>query len=308
VSDLARITPVAPYSLARTVGPFARFPEELVDHVHDHGYRRAFQTSRGLTLLEVSQMPNPDLDHPVEIGLLSQSHPDDSVEPILTVRRMLAADESIQPLYAQMQHHSFLAFLAESLRGLRRTIAASPFEGLVFSILAQLISIRGAAVIRGRFVRAFGSSLEFEGQEYWAFPEPGSVQEATVDDLCRLGMTGAKARAIQTVARLADSGELDRDQLQRLPDDTVVKYLVSMPGIGPWTAEWFMINVLGRMSIVPAGDLGIRRVTGRWLLQESMPSPNEVRNVYAPFGEYAGYVAYYVLSAERFKLELPSSN
>jgi DNA-3-methyladenine glycosylase II len=308
VSDLARFTPVAPYSLSRTVGPFARFSEELVNHVVQNGYRRAFQTSRGLILLEVIQTPSPDLDQTVEIRVLDQANQDEANASILTVRRMVAADEPIQPLYSAMQHHSSLAFLAESLRGLRRTITASPFEGLVFSILAQLISIRGAAVIRGRFVRAFGTPYEFEGQEYWVFPEPGAIRGTTVDDLCRLGMTSAKARAIQTAANLADSGELDRDQLLRLPDDAVMEYLVSLPGIGPWTAEWFMITVLGRKSVVPAGDLGIRRVTGKWLLNGSMPSPKEVRRAYAPFGEYAGYVAYYVLSAERFGLELPSSH
>jgi 3-methyladenine DNA glycosylase/8-oxoguanine DNA glycosylase len=112
-------------------------------------------------------------------------------------------------------------------------------------------------------------------------------------------MTRAKAGAIQEVGKLCAAGELDRAQLNRATDQDVIRHLIALPGIGPWTAEWFLINVLGRMSVVPAGDLGIRRSTGAWLLDGDLPSPAQVRQIYEPFGELRAYVAYYVLSAER---------
>jgi DNA-3-methyladenine glycosylase II len=78
--------------------------------------------------------------------------------------------------------------------------------------------------------------------------------------------------------------------------------------VGRWTAEWFLVNVLGRSNVVPAGDLGIRRETGRWFFGGESPSELETRRFYERFGELQGYVAYYVLSAARLQLELPASD
>jgi DNA-3-methyladenine glycosylase II len=304
---LHALVPAVPYSLERTVRPFARFPEELVDLVHGRSFRRAFHAGDGYVLLQASQEESGDLDRPVVIDVLAVDGSPIIDEAVTSLSRMLAVNEAIDPVYRLMKDRLELEYISRHLRGLRRTLDPTPFEGLVFSILAQLISIRGAAVVRSRFVQAFGASIHFEGQDYWSFPEPAAVQNASIDQLCGLGMTGAKARAIQTVARLAASGELDLHQLTQQSDSEVLAHLISLPGIGPWTAEWFLIRVLGRMAIVPAGDLGIRRVTGKWLLNGDMPSAAEVREVYEPFGDLRGYVAYYVLSAERVQLQMPGA-
>lgn len=304
----ARIRPARPYSLEMTVGAFRRFPHESVDRVGDFGYRRAFKCDDRLVLLQANQASDEEpLAAPVSITPLthaSESTTDAARQKLL---RILAVDEEIEPVYQAMKSDPRLRFLAQRLCGLRRTIDPTPFEGLVSSILAQLISIRGAAVVRTRFVRAFGRCVTYEEQEYWAFPEPEHVQDATIDQLCGLGMTQTKARAIQNVAMLSARGELDLTDFQRLPDSEVIRELVTLPGIGPWTAEWFLINVLGRMSVAPSGDLGIRRSAGNWLLDGAMPSPVELTELYEPFGELRAYVAYYVLSAERLNLTPPHS-
>ena len=299
------IAPAVPYSLERTVGAFARFPDESVDHAHPEGFRRLFRDSGGAALIQASQRTDEAFDTPVSLSTQAVVDHPDIDEFNQSIRRMLALDEPIDELYARMRPIARLHFLAQQLRGLRRTLDPTPFEGLVSSILAQLISIRGAAVARSRLVRAFGRQLTFDNAEYWTFPDAGAVQDATIDQLCSIGMTQTKARAIQTVAHLSATGELSLEQLQRATDNEVVRHLVGLPGIGPWTAEWFLVNVLGRMSIVPAGDLGIRRSSGNWLLDGSMPSPDDVRRVYEPFGDLRAYVAYYVLSAERHKLVPP---
>lgn len=251
------------------------------------GVRGDSSPDSGLLRIEpLAMLGQPDLDAHVE-----------------TIARLLSINEEIQPLYDLMSADPTLDWLARQLQGLRRTLDPTPFEGLVSSIFAQLISIRGAAVIRGRFVAAFGDAIEYEGERYWAFPHPEQVVDARVDQLCGLGMTQVKARAIQTVAKMTLDGELDRDELAGLADEDVMGHLITIPGVGPWTAEWFLINVLGRMTVVPAGDLGVRRSTGRWLGTGEMPTSAEVKTIYAPFGDLRAYVAYYVLSAERYALE-----
>jgi DNA-3-methyladenine glycosylase II len=298
------ITPVHPYSLTHTTGAFGRFPDECVDRLIDGKYVRAFRTGSTVQLIEASQDEASDVVAPVQIRLVSDTG-STSLEPVETMRRILAIDESVEDVYVSMNQHPQLQWLAKKLEGLRRTIDPTPFEGLVSSILAQLISIRGASVVRRRFVQHFSTCIQFEGADFWMFPEPGELEGVSVDELCSLGMTRAKAKAILEVARLCRSGELELSQLETQADRDVHRHLTSISGIGPWTADWFLVNVLGRMSVVPVGDLGIRRSTGAWLLDGRMPDPAEVDEVYRPFGEVRGYVAYYVLSAERYRLAYP---
>ncbi len=303
--DRVELEPVPPYSLSRTVGAFSRFPNELVDRVERDTYRRAFASGDGVVLLEASQPEDTDPNGPVTVMAHSVSGSPDVAAAIQCLSHTLAISEAIEPVYRAGSSNSAVTYLTRRLRGLRRTLDPTPFEGLVSSILAQLISIRAASVIRSRFVQRFGRSIEHEHDVYWVFPEPERVAGTSIDELCGLGMTRAKARAILGVAELAANGRLVHDRLAQLGDSEVMATLTALPGIGPWTAEWFLVNVLGRMAIVPAGDLGIRRATGRWLLDGSMPSPDEVRAVYEPYGDRRGYVAYYVLSAERYRLDPP---
>jgi DNA-3-methyladenine glycosylase II len=300
------VKPAAPYSLALTVGAYARFPDESVDVVVPGGYRRLFDVNGHLVLVEASQQ---DSGHRVTLRALnSDSVPADAVRAALVhVRRMLSIDEPIKAVRDLVNDHPRLSVLDNPLRGLRRTLDPTPFEGLVSSILAQLISIRGAAAVRARLVQRFGQSLEHEGRVYWSFPEPERVVESSVDELCgSIRMTSAKARSILAVAESALGGDLDYGRLDRMEDRDLTKYLITLPGIGPWTAEWFLVNVMGRMSVVPVGDLGIRRSTGHWFLDGEMPSQQQVREIYEPFGDPRAYVAYYVLSAERYRLQAPA--
>lgn len=297
-----QVEPPPPYSLSRTAGAFARFPEESVDIVVPGGYRRAFDLDGVPVLVEATQDESTPSEAPVTLRVLSPEHPEDeqSSHAMERMRRVIALDEPVEELYQLLRDDQRISGLLPHLVGLRRTIDPTPFEGLVSSILAQLISISGAATVRRRLVHRFGRAITYDEREHWVFPNPAAVVDSTVDELCSLKMTSAKARAILAVARAAMDGELSRAQLQRRSDREIVEHLTSLPGVGPWTAEWFLINVMGRMSIVPAGDLGIRRSTGNWLLDGEMPSAEKVRELYQPFGEQRGYVAYYILSAERF--------
>lgn len=295
------IAPRSSFSLEHTVGAFARFPDECVDVVVPGGFRRLFDINGHLVLAEARQEGAPALTAPVTLRVLNpRDVPDDAGRDALNaLRRMLSLDEPVDRVGRLLCSDGRLVGLEPALRGLRRTLDPTPFEGLVSSILAQLISIAGAAVVRARLVQRFGRSLDYDGRTYWTFPAPEPVSGSSIDELCNLKMTSGKARSILAVAEAAVNGDLSYDDLDRRNDADLMRYLIDLPGIGPWTAEWFLVNVMGRMAVVPVGDLGIRRSTGTWFLNGEMPSQAEVREIYEPFGDQRAYVAYYVLSAER---------
>jgi DNA-3-methyladenine glycosylase II len=157
---------------------------------------------------------------------------------------------------------------------------------LVTSVTAQQISLRAACAIRSGLVRRFGRRVEHDGMEWWAFPSQEALRGA---DLGGLKLSAMKMRSI---AALADAdlrvGELD--------DSAVIERLCALPGIGRWTAEWFLARCLGRPSVVAAGDLGVRKAVTAWFSGEPIWPEERVREAMAPFGPHTNLAVHYLLT------------
>jgi DNA-3-methyladenine glycosylase II len=144
-----------------------------------------------------------------------------------------------------------LAPLVKRLRGLRPPLAPDPWETLVTSITAQQVSLQAAFAIRNRFIRAFGEPFAHA----YAFPARERLASVAMEALTPLGFSRRKAEYVVGLAR----SELDLDGLATLPDEEVKARLVALPGIGEWTADWFLARHLARPDAWPAGDLGLRK-------------------------------------------------
>jgi len=86
------------------------------------------------------------------------------------------------------------------------------------------------------------------------------------------------------------------DELARLPDDEVKARLVSIRGLGEWTADWFLARHLARPRAWPAGDLGLRKAAGAFYGDDSLPSIEEVRVLGARFDPFQNLTAHYLLA------------
>jgi DNA-3-methyladenine glycosylase II len=76
----------------------------------------------------------------------------------------------------------------------------------------------------------------------------------------------------------------------------VIEHLTALPGIGRWTAEWFLARCLGRPEVVAAGDLGVRKAVAAWFSDERIWPEQRVREAMAPFGEFTNLAVHYMLS------------
>jgi DNA-3-methyladenine glycosylase II len=171
-------------------------------------------------------------------------------------------------------------------RGVRPLLHPDPLTALVRSISAQQINLRWAAVIRRRLAEAYGRRLEIAGEEVWSL-DAAALASAPPDTLRALQFTYRKGLSIIEVARWVLEGRLERPELDRLEDEQVIERLVGLPGIGRWSAEWFLARTLGR-PVVVAGDLGVRKAVGAAYLEGRMPSEAEVRAITAHWGPAAG--------------------
>jgi DNA-3-methyladenine glycosylase II len=211
---------------------------------------------------------------------------DDATRPVAL--KLLGAEFELQ---AFRPADPVVAELALRLRGFRPPLALSPFEMLVGAISAQQISLRAALAVRNRFVERFGVRAELA----YAFPEPDQVAAATRDDLTALGFSGRKADYVLAVAR----SDLDWPALAVLPDDEVKATLIELPGIGEWTADWFLARYLARPRAWPAGDLALRKVVSAFYGDGRSLTTAEVREIGNRFDPFQNLSAHYLLLGAR---------
>lgn len=122
------------------------------------------------------------------------------------------------------------------------------YRELVDSIISQQLSVKASDTIFNRFLNLFDGRM----------PSPKQILETQTEQLRGIGCSYAKASYIKDLAEHIENGQLDLAHIATLPNEDVIKQLVSVKGIGEWSAHMFMIFCLGRTNILPTGDLGIR--------------------------------------------------
>jgi DNA-3-methyladenine glycosylase II len=218
---------------------------------------------------------------------------DEKIESV--VRRLLGGPFELDPFYGFAALDAVLAPIVDRLRGLRPPLAPTPFESLVTSITAQQVSLRAAFAIRNRLIRRYGEqplqqSVARSGVV--AFPTREAVSAAEESDLVRLGFSRRKASYVVGLAR----SDLDLDALASLPDDQVRARLTVLPGIGEWTADWFLARHLARPRAWPAGDLGLRKAVSAFYGDGVMLTTDEVRALGSRFDPFQNLTAHYLLT------------
>jgi 3-methyladenine DNA glycosylase/8-oxoguanine DNA glycosylase len=172
-------------------------------------------------------------------------------ETLPVIARLLGLPFDLDSFYRWVVSDGVLGSITERLRGFRPPLQPDPFEALVTSVTAQQISLFAAVAIRNRLVERLGRRVG----EAWAFLTRERIASASVDDLRAVGFTRRKAESTIALAR----GDLDLASLANLPDVDVRARITAQPGLGPWTAEWFLARHLARPHAWPAGDLALRR-------------------------------------------------
>lgn len=127
-----------------------------------------------------------------------------------------------------------------------------PFHILANSIVSQQLSATAAATIKQRLGTLVGVPFQIN-----------RVLETSIDDLRGAGLSAGKARYFHELAAHVYDGRLEFDSLIALNDNAVIEKLVTVPGVGRWTAEMFLIFGLKRLDVLAVGDAGLQRAAHR---------------------------------------------
>jgi DNA-3-methyladenine glycosylase II len=141
---------------------------------------------------------------------------------------------------------------------------ADGFAGLASIVVSQQLSTASAKAI---WERLTGAIMPFEH---------GVFLRARTARLARLGLSGAKIRTLRAIARAIERGALDLSALAGLPADAAHQRLISLDGIGPWTADIYLLFCLGHADAWPAGDLALQEAARLLFALERRPSSKEM--------------------------------
>jgi AraC family transcriptional regulator of adaptative response / DNA-3-methyladenine glycosylase II len=177
-------------------------------------------------------------------------------------------------------------------RALRRDVGKNPglrvpgafdgFELAVRAILGQQVTVKAATTLACRFAAAIGEKIATPfPQLNRVSPVPGVIAKASVDSIARLGIVRARARSVIAMTQAFESGEL---QLEAGANpQAAIKQLVTLPGIGPWTAHYIAMRALRWPDAFPPGDIAVLNNLGGITAQQA----EAMSQAWRPWRSYA---------------------
>ncbi|HXV06295.1 MAG TPA: hypothetical protein VFP23_10370 [Solirubrobacterales bacterium] len=181
-------------------------------------------------------------------------------------RRALAAAD---PTMAALIERIGPLDLRKRLRRRAEERPADAYGALLRTIVGQQLSTKAARTIYLRILELFGGRT----------PAPAQLLEAGEADLRAAGLSGRKVEYVRDLAAHVIAGELELDRFDELSDEEVVEEIVAVRGLGPWSAEMFLIFHLERPDVLSGGDLGIRRAVQIEYGLAEMPPPAQVLEI-----------------------------
>ena len=153
------------------------------------------------------------------------------------------------------------------------------FQALTYEIIGQQLSNKVAKVIYKRFLDLFPSKT----------PTPRELLGIPDEKIRGCGCSWAKVKYLKSLAQAADSGTLDLENIHSLSDEEVRNNLIAVKGIGPWTAEMFLIFTLHRPDVFSLGDLGLRTAVSRLygVRRTSLEKIKKISETWKPYRSFA---------------------
>jgi len=173
---------------------------------------------------------------------------------------------------------------------LAREQRADPLTALAESIVHQQVSMAAGRTIFGRLLARTGNG---RGDSI----DPAALLGAGAEALRGVGLSRQKASYLVDLAERTTAGTLPLTRLETMDDERVIEALTAVRGIGRWSAEMFLLFRLGRLDVLPVGDLGLQKGAQLVYDLDALPSPAELRRIAAPWAPYRSIGTWYLWRA-----------
>ena len=136
----------------------------------------------------------------------------------------------------------------------------SHFHVLVWAIINQQLSVKSAQAIENKLLTKLGED-NFKQQ---------SIDALSDDELAACGLSKQKIRYLRALCNAQQTKIIRLDVIHKMSNTEIVDNLIQLPGIGPWTIDMFLMFSLGRLDVLPLGDLALRKA-----LKQHYPLPED---------------------------------
>lgn len=177
-------------------------------------------------------------------------------------------------LEALLRRDPRLAVLAAQAGPFEIRLTPGGFSGLVRVICGQQLSVASARAIWGRFEQLQGAL------------DPAGYLDLDEALVRATGFSAGKYRTTRLVAEAMLAGRLDLGRVETMAADEAVAYLTAHKGIGPWTAEIYLMFCTGHPDIFPVGDLALRKAVGHGLGMSDTPTEKALASLAAPWSPH----------------------
>jgi DNA-3-methyladenine glycosylase II len=161
------------------------------------------------------------------------------------------------------------------------------FAGLASIVVSQQLSTASARAILGRLTAAFDPL------------DHSAILRARRDKLARLGLSAAKIRTLKAISKAIEKGDLDLAALIKLPADEAHRVLTALHGIGPWTADIYLLFCLGHADAWPAGDLALQEAVRLAFALKTRPAAKAMEALAEGWRPWRGAAAFLLWSYYR---------
>lgn len=162
------------------------------------------------------------------------------------------------------------------------------FQALCSAIIYQQLSGKAAATIHARFIGLY------KGKQH---PTPQQVAKTSIEKFRTVGISRQKASYLIDLAQKVIDGTVDEGRFHAMTDDEIREHLVRVKGIGVWTADMFLMFTLKRPDVLPTGDLGIQKGMKKIFGLRTLPTPERMKKLAAPWSPYRTIASWYLWQA-----------
>lgn len=289
------ISPFPPFRLDLTVWALRRRPENAMDRWDGTFYRRGLMIEGRPAEVSVRQTGSPK--RPTLQVWIRGAHltPRAITLTRSLLERVLGLQKNLAPFYEMAARDARVASLVDEFRGLKPPRFATLYEALVNGIAWQQLSLLVGILLLSRLTRWFGAAVANVEDSVRAFPDPTRLAIARAQSLKRLGFSNQKAHALIALSAAIRDRRLDLENLASLDNQIVLQSLMSLQGVGRWTAEYVLLRGLGRLDVFPGDDVGARNSLGRLVGRRKPMDYNGVRRVVERWQPYAGFIYIHLL-------------
>lgn len=266
-----------------------RSPKELLHRYGEDSVRKLLRLEGDDVLFELTASK----DHKLRVDVLnSKISVSQKNELINYIREWFDLDTDLKPFYVMAAKDPLLGDLITKYRGYRIVGQPDLFESLVWAVLGQQINVQFAYSLKQRFVEKFGSKLIFNNEEYFVFPTPETVSLLSDEHLLPLQFSRQKSKYTVLIAEAFATKRISKEMVRGLPLLQAKELLMTIKGVGNWTANYALMKTFRYPDAFPLEDAGIHNAIKNLKKMKTKPTLDQVRRV---FRKYKGWEAYATL-------------